>query len=169
MSREFMEFERYAGERKVPILSDTTSSLVEAITDGKYQRVEFDQDFGIRVFDTGEIEESYPIDTFSGGERDAIILAARLALSRMIGQQAANPPGFLVLDEVFGSLDADRRAQLLSLLGTVTTMFDDIRQVFIISHVDDVRTSSVLDEVWRVEESADGGSRVTPLGSGTEV
>ncbi len=169
MSKEFMEFERFAGERKVPILNDTTSSLVEAITDGKYQRVEFDQDFGIKVFETGDIEESFPIDTFSGGERDAIILAARLALSRMIGQQAANPPGFLVLDEVFGSLDADRRAHLLGLLGTITSLFDDVRQVFIISHVDDVRTSSVLDEVWRVEENADGGRQVTVLGAGSDL
>ena len=169
MSREFMEFERFAGERKVPILNEATSALVDAITNGKYSRVEFDQDFGIKVFDSGEVEESYDVDTFSGGERDAIMLAARLALSQMIGRQAANPPGFLVLDEVFGSLDADRRAHLLGLLGTITATFDDLRQVFIISHVDDVRTSSVMDEVWRVEATPEGGSQLTALGAGVDL
>ena len=35
------------------------------------------------------------MDQFSGGERDVIALCARLALSRLIGGQAAHPPGFL--------------------------------------------------------------------------
>jgi exonuclease SbcC len=169
MSREFTEFERYAAGRKRPVLADYTSQLVRAITDGKYDRVDFDQDFGIIVFDGDDSESAYSVDTFSGGERDAITLAARIALSQMIGRQAVNPPGFLVLDEVFGSLDADRRAHLLDLLGAISGTFEDLRQVFIISHVDDVRTSPVLDELWRVESTADGSSSVNSLGPGAEI
>jgi exonuclease SbcC len=169
MTREMTEFERFAAARKVPVLGDYTSALVRAITDGRYDRVEFDQDFGIVVFDGDNADSSYPVDTFSGGERDAITLAARIALSQMIGRQAANPPGFLVLDEVFGSLDSDRRSQLLDLLGTISGIFDRLRQVFIISHVDDVRTSPVLDELWRVEHTGDGSSQVSILPSGAEI
>jgi exonuclease SbcC len=169
MAREFNEFERFAVQRKVPILNEYTSSLVDAITLGKYQRVEFDQDFGIVVHDGDEGETGYPVDTFSGGERDAIMLAARLAMSRLIGRQATNPPGFLVLDEVFGSLDTERRAQLLGLLGSLSNTFDDVRQTFIISHVDDVRTSPILDEIWRVEENAEGASQVLLLEPGVEI
>ncbi len=169
MAKEFTEFERFAAARKVPVLGEYTSSLVRQITDGKYERVEFDQDFGIVVYDGEDAESSYSVDTFSGGERDAITLAARIALSQMIGRQAANPPGFLVLDEVFGSLDTDRRDHLLDLLGSISGTFDDLRQVFIISHVDDVRTSPVLDELWRVEETADGASQVTSLLPGAEI
>jgi len=167
MYREFTEFERYAAGRLTPILGDLTSELVREITDGKYDRVEFDSNFGIQVFDGDE--ERFPLDEFSGGERDAISLSARLALSRMIAGQATNPPGFLVLDEVFGSLDRDRRTRLLDLLGTLSGTFDDFRQLFIISHVDDVRTSAVFDELWRIEETADGSSKLSVLTAGEDI
>ena len=169
MVNEFVEFERFAAGRKLPVLADITSQLVSAVTDGKYDRVEFDQDFGIVVSDGGVTNETYGIDTFSGGERDAITLAARIALSHMIGRGATNPPGFLVLDEVFGSLDSDRRGRLMDLLGSITSQFDELRQVFIISHVDDVRSSPVLDELWRVEETESGSSQVTALPAGSEI
>jgi exonuclease SbcC len=169
MVKEFAEFERFALSRKLPVLADITSQLVAAVTDGKYDRVDFDQDFGIMVGDGGVTDETFALATFSGGERDAITLAARIALSHMIGRGAANPPGFLVLDEVFGSLDSDRRARLMDLLGSITNQFDELRQVFIISHVDDVRSSPVLDELWRIEEAAGGGSRITALAAGTEI
>jgi exonuclease SbcC len=169
MAREFTEFERFAAGRKRPILSEYTSHLVNGITDGRYDRVDFDHDFGIIVYDGADQESSYAVDTFSGGERDAITLAARIALSQMIGRQAANPPGFLVLDEVFGSLDADRRSRLLDMLGSISATFHELRQVFIISHVDDVRTSPVLDELWRIEETAEGSSAITSLGPGAEI
>ena len=169
MAREFTEFERFAASRKRPILSEYTSHLVNGISGGKYDRVDFDQDFGIIVYDGDDLESSYAVDTFSGGERDAITLAARIALSQMIGRQGTNPPGFLVLDEVFGSLDTDRRAHLLDMLGSISSTFEELRQVFIISHVDDVRTSPVLDELWRIEETAEGTSTVTSLGPGAEI
>jgi exonuclease SbcC len=169
MVKEFAEFERFALGRKLPVLSDITSQLVAAVTDGKYDRVEFDQDFGILVGDGGVTDETFDLATFSGGERDAITLSARIALSHLIGRGATNPPGFLVLDEVFGSLDSDRRARLMDLLGAITNQFDELRQVFIISHVDDVRSSPVLDELWRIEETVGGGSRITTLAAGTEI
>ena len=169
MAREFTEFERFAASRKRPILAEYTSHLVSGITEGKYDRVDFDQDFGIIVYAGDDAESSYAVDTFSGGERDAITLAARIALSQMIGRQAANPPGFLVLDEVFGSLDTDRRSRLLDMLGSISATFDELRQVFLISHVDDVRTSPVLDELWRIEQTADGSSAVSSLGPGAEI
>ncbi len=169
MSREFTEFERFAAARKLPILSDITSQLVQSITAGRYERVDFDADFGIVVYDGDSSDSSYPVSTFSGGERDAITLAARIALSHMIGRQATNPPGFLVLDEVFGSLDANRRSQLIDLLGAITGTFEELRQVFIISHVDDVRTSPVIDELWRIDESPEGGSVLIPLAAGAEI
>lgn len=169
MAKELTEFERYAAARKLPVLADITSQLVSAITDGKYDRVDFDQDLGIVASDGSIGADTYGIGTFSGGERDAITLAARIALSHMVGRQAAHPPGFLVLDEVFGSLDTDRRSRLMDMLGTMTATFPELQQVFIISHVDDVRTSPVLDDLWRIEEAEDGGSRVSVLAAGAEI
>ncbi len=167
MYREFTEFDKYAAAHYTPILSDLTSELVREVTDGKYDRVEFDSNYGIEVFDG--TEEHFSLATFSGGERDAIALCARIALSRMIGGQATSPPGFLVLDEVFGSLDRDRRTRLLDMLGALATTGDSFQQMFIISHVDDVRIAPMFDELWRVEETADGESQIHNLLAGTEV
>lgn len=165
--REFTEFERYASAWYSPRLSEITSELVDQVTDGKYNRVEFDDDFSIRVYD-GE-DEHFPYEQFSGGERDAIALCARIGLSRLIGGASATPPGFLVLDEVFGSLDLERRTRLLEMLGAITGAGDHFRQIFLISHVDDVRTSPILDEVWHVFEESNGRSEVEPLAVGADI
>jgi len=167
MYREFTEFDKYAAAHYTPILSDLTSELVREVTDGKYDRVEFDSNYGIEVFDG--TEEHFSLATFSGGERDAIALCARIALSRMIGGQATSPPGFLVLDEVFGSLDRDRRTRLLDMLGALASTGDGFQQMFIISHVDDVRIAPMFDELWRVEETAEGESKIHNLLTGTEI
>jgi len=149
MYREFARFDQYVAAKVTPQLAEQTSELLAAVTDGKYDRVEFDDNYGLRIYDN---DECFPIEEFSGGERDVAALCARLALSRLVGAQAAHPPRFLVLDEVFGSLDQDRRAQVLQTLGALTASTDAFRQLFIVSHVDDVRLSAVVDEVWRVAE-----------------
>jgi exonuclease SbcC len=161
MYREFNGFEQFVADRLTPQLSDYTSELLRAITDGKYDQVLFTSNYGIEVFDG--TEEHFPVDEFSGGERDVIALCARLALSRLIGSQANNPPGFMVLDEVFGSLDRERRTQVLDALGSLAGAADAYRQLFIISHVDDVRASPIFNEVWRVSEGADGVSHLENL------
>ncbi|MDP9365983.1 MAG: hypothetical protein M3Q10_17485, partial [Chloroflexota bacterium] len=74
--------------------------------------------------------------------------------SRLVGAQAAHPPSFLVLDEVFGSLDQDRRTQVLDTLGRLAAGTENFRQLFIVSHVEDVQLSAIVDEVWRVSEVA---------------
>jgi exonuclease SbcC len=162
---EFTAFDRYVADRVTPYLAEQTSELLGTVTDGRYDHVHFDKDYGLRIYD-GPID-SFPVTAFSGGERDVAALCARLALSRVVGAQAANPPSFLVLDEVFGALDQERRAQVLQTLGVLSGTAEAFRQLFIISHVDDIRQSSVFDEVWRVSEGADGSyiERIDQLGA----
>ena len=168
MYKEFNGFEQYVARRVRPQLEDMTSDLVRNITENKYERVELDDDYGVKVWDADL--GAYPIEHFSGGERDVIALSARLALSRLIGSQAANPPSFLVLDEVFGSLDRDRRSNVLDLLSSLAGSAESFQQLFVISHVDDVRLSPAFNEVWRVAEQDDGTSRLENLNltQGTE-
>lgn len=161
MYREFNGFEQYVADRLTPQLSDYTSELLAAITEGKYDHVWFNSNYGLEVYDGAE--ERFPVEEFSGGERDVIALCARLALSRLIGSQANNPPGFMVLDEVFGSLDRERRAQVLETLGALAGTAGAFHQLFIISHVDDVRSSPIFNEVWRVTEGPDGVSHLENL------
>ena len=157
MYRGFDEFERWVAQRMNPLLADRASEILAEITNGVYDRVRFDDNYGLHVYDG---DEDFPVSQFSGGERDVASLAARLALSRLIGAQAAHPPAFVVLDEVFGSLDQDRRGRLLGMLDALTN--DDtegFRQLFVISHVDDIRQSQAFDEVWRIQEDGQGISQ----------
>ncbi|MGI8476351.1 MAG: AAA family ATPase [Thermomicrobiales bacterium] len=168
MYEEFNQFQRFVAMRLAPQLADHTSELLRSITEDKFDKVDFTDSYGIEVFDGPD--EKFPMEEFSGGERDVIALCARLALSRFIGGQAKNPPGFLVLDEVFGSLDRDRRAQVLETLGSLAGTANAFQQLFIISHVDDVRLSPIFNEIWRVSEGPDGVSALENLSQtgGTE-
>jgi len=54
---------------------------------------------------------------FSGGEQAVVNLALRLALSQMIAvQMGTEGLGFIVLDEVFGSADTERRETIMETL-----------------------------------------------------
>jgi exonuclease SbcC len=165
MYREFDRFDQYVAQLVTPQLADYTGELLAEVTDHKYDQVTFDDNYGVRLFDG---PEDFPLEQFSGGERDVAALCARLALSRFIGAQAAHPPRFLVLDEVFGSLDSDRRSHVLGALLKLAGNDGPFRQLFIISHVDDVRQSSSLDEVWRVHE-VDGASKVENVSRSGQV
>lgn len=155
MYEEFGEFDQYVARHVGPLLAETTERMLAQVTNGKYDHVQFDENYGIEVFDG---DEAFPLSGFSGGERDVVALCARLALSEVVGSSALRPPRFLVLDEVFGSLDSERRVQLLETLGALANS-GHFRQMFIISHIDDVQQSPVMNEAWIIEER-DGVSRV---------
>jgi exonuclease SbcC len=158
MYKEFGIFDQFVAQRIAPRLAEQTSELLELATDGKFSNVAFDENYGIEVYDG--INEKFPLESFSGGERDVVALCARLALSQLIGSSAAHPPSFLVLDEVFGALDRDRRVQLLELLGRISESIEAFQQMFIISHVDDVRSSPIFSRVIRITEGANGSSQI---------
>ncbi|MBA2753919.1 MAG: SMC family ATPase [Chloroflexia bacterium] len=149
-------FEQYVAGRVTPHFAEQTGDLLATVTGGRYDHVTFDQNYGIKVYDGPD--EAFPIAAFSGGEHDVIALCARLALSRLVGAQAATPPSFLVLDEVFGALDRDRRSHVLDTLGALAGTSEAYRQLFIISHVDDIRQSSIFDDILRIAEGEDGST-----------
>jgi DNA repair exonuclease SbcCD ATPase subunit len=74
-----------------------------------------------------------------------------------------------VLDEVFGSLDRDRRTRLLDMLGAITNSGEHFHQIFMISHVDDVRTAPIFDDLWLISETADGTSELQSLSPGADI
>ena len=158
MYREFAEFDKYVADHVGPLLAETTERLLSLVTHGKYDRVRFDENYGIEVFDG---DECFKLEGFSGGERDVVALCARLAMSELVGSSALRPPRFLVLDEVFGSLDSERRSQLLETLGSLA-YGGHFQQMFIISHVDDVQQSPVMNEAWTIEERSGVSHVVRP-------
>jgi exonuclease SbcC len=151
----FTQFFRSLTARARPMLEVEASNLVRDLTDGRYERMEFDDNFRVRLLD--RFDDSYAIERFSGGEADVASLSARVALSRIVASRGGNTLGFLVLDEVFGSLDAGRRNNVLHALERLKRSFG---QIFIISHVAEVQESALVDEVWMLEEDESGKSTV---------
>ena len=72
----------------------------------------------------------------SGGEEDLLDLCLRLALSSLITERAGHHLSFLILDEVFGSLDEGRRFNVLTLLEKLQNRFD---QILLITHLEDIK------------------------------
>jgi exonuclease SbcC len=155
MDNLFTEFFRSLTARARPMLEVEASDLVRKLTDSRYERMEFDDNYRVRLLD--RFDDSYAIERFSGGESDVASLSARVALSRIVASRGGNTMGFLVLDEVFGSLDAGRRNNVLLALERLKRSFG---QIFIISHVAEVQESALVDEVWMLEEDEEGKSAV---------
>src|SRR5215213_3760693 len=121
MDSLFTEFFRSLTARVRPMLEVEASDLVRELTDGRYERMEFDDNYRVRLLD--RFDDSYAIERFSGGESDVASLSARVALSRIVASRGGNTMGFLVLDEVFGSLDAGRRNNVLLALERLKRSF----------------------------------------------
>jgi exonuclease SbcC len=123
-----------------PDLSELASGFLRDLTNGRYTDLELDEDYGTTLLDDGD-----PKVVISGGEEDVANLALRLAISQMIAERAGQPLSLLILDEIFGSLDEDRRTAVLDLLRSLADRFP---QVILITHVDSVREG--FDRVVRV-------------------
>jgi exonuclease SbcC len=123
-----------------PDLSYLASGFLRDLTGGRYTDLELDEDYAATLLDDGD-----PKAVISGGEEDVANLALRLAISQMIAERAGQPLSLLILDEIFGSLDEDRRTAVIDLLRSLADRFP---QVILITHVDSVREG--FDRVVRV-------------------
>ncbi len=123
-----------------PDLSYLASSFIRDLTGGRYTDLELDEDYVATLLDDGD-----PKAVISGGEEDVANLALRLAISQMIAERAGQPLSLLILDEIFGSLDEDRRTAVVDLLRSLADRFP---QVILITHIDSVREG--FDRVVRV-------------------
>jgi exonuclease SbcC len=137
-----------------PELSEIASGFLSELTDGRYTELELDPSYSLVVH-----EEGIPKPVISGGEEDLANLVLRLAISQMIAERAGQPLTLLVLDEIFGSLDEARRANVLELLRRLHDRFD---QVIVITHIDSVREA--LDRVVTVRYDAASGSSIVDQG-----
>jgi exonuclease SbcC len=123
-----------------PDVSELASGFLRDLSGGRYTELELDEEYATTLVDDGE-----PKGVISGGEEDIANLSLRLAISQMIAERAGQPLSLLVLDEIFGSLDDDRRAAVLELLRGLADRFP---QVILITHIDSVRDG--FDRIIRV-------------------
>lgn len=135
LEKLFLEFRKDLIGRIRPSLSKKASAYLNELTDGKYTTVELDNNYDIFVYDSGQ---SLPLKRFSGGEEDLVNLCLRLAISELLTERASSEFNFLVLDEIFGSQDADRRDNILKALAKLSKKF---RQLLVITHIDELKDS----------------------------
>src|SRR6266536_1174054 len=114
-------------------LSVEAAELFAELTDHEYQDLVVDpEDYSIRIADQGT---EYELARYSGSENDLASLSLRVAVSLVIAE-GAGELGLLVLDEVLGSLDRERRGRMLAALTTLQGRF---RQVLLVTHNDEVK------------------------------
>ncbi len=125
-----------------PMIALQTSHLLSMTTSGRYGRVELDEDYTVALFDGNQ---AFPLARFSGGEQDLVNLCLRIAISQIVAQRSGAAIQLIVLDEIFGSQDEERKNLILNALGQLSSQF---RQIFIITHIESIRdTLPVILEV----------------------
>lgn len=112
--------------RVIPMLAERASSLVTQMTDGKYTELALTSDYDIQFRNSAGDLKSFA--NLSGGEKDVFALALRLAIAE---SRAANV-GFLVLDEVLESLDAERQELVWAALERLQSKY---HQILMVTHV----------------------------------
>ncbi len=129
--RMITEFRKYVNSSIRPRMAELASEYLADLTDGRYTAVELAEDFTPTVVEDGEAKS-----VISGGEEDILNLCMRISLSHMLAERAGQHFSLLILDEVFGSLDENRRGNVLALLEKLRNRFE---QIIIITHLDDVK------------------------------
>lgn len=113
-----------------PDLEARASENLSLLTNGRYPIIELDEEFNPTV-----IEDGIQKQVISGGEEDVVALALRMALSELIQERQGRPMSLMILDEVFGSLDVDRRQAVLERLQSIKGRF---AQILVISHIEEI-------------------------------
>jgi exonuclease SbcC len=147
LDSSFSDIRRELNQQLRPEISEIASSYLSDLTDGRYSELELDDQYNIVV-----LEDGIPKPVISGGEEDLANLVLRLAISQMIAERAGQPFSLLVLDEVFGSLDEERRLSVVDLLRGLA---DRVPQVLLITHIESV---PMLDRMIRVEVDLNRGT-----------
>jgi DNA repair exonuclease SbcCD ATPase subunit len=126
------DFRAAQSARAWPNLEQGASVLLSDTTDGRYADVRMSDDYKLEVVDRGE---RFGLERYSGGEQDLANLCLRLAIADWVAREHDTELGFVVLDEVFGSQDEDRRQRLLDALRSLSNRF---HQLLVITHMREI-------------------------------
>lgn len=106
----FLETKERLAANPMETLVQEFTSLLEKITNGRYNTGEIDEEFNIRLENpSGEM----PIELLSAGTYDAVSLALRFSLLRHIFNDRG---GYLVLDDCLVDLDPVRKREAIRLI-----------------------------------------------------
>jgi exonuclease SbcC len=117
-----------------PELSREAESLFRELTNHEYDDLRIDEEsLAIQIADG---DSYFPVERFSGSETDLANLALRVAISTHLSLVSGADLGMMVLDEVFGSLDQERKDLMVRTMGRVAGRF---HQLFVITHSEQLK------------------------------
>lgn len=158
--REVVSFLREFLPAKIaPTLSARASKLLDVATNGMYHMIEIDESYEVSVYTDDDVR---PIAMMSGGEQDIISLCIRIAIAEMILSTTGIHKQTLILDEIFGALDDERRASSCRALQSLGTM---IPRIICITHIEEIK--DLADYTYVVERDEHGVSCVREVVDGT--
>ena len=127
-------FRDHLVSRVGPELSREAEALFRELTNREYDDLKVDDEtLSIHIADG---DTYHPIERFSGSETDLANLALRVAISTHLSRVSGADVGLMVLDEVLGSLDEERKDLMVQVLGRVAGRF---HQLFVITHAERVK------------------------------
>lgn len=130
-------------ESAIPEIEDEANSLLARMTDGR-MNVQFETQRDTKkgdVIETLDITISDELGTrsyalFSGGESFRVNFAIRIALSKLLARRAGARLQTLVIDEGFGTQDAQGRERLVEAINSIK---DDFERILVITHIEELK------------------------------
>ncbi len=146
-------------EAAIPEIEAEANRLLNRMTDGRMAvRIETQRE----TKSTQEVRETLDIiisdelgsrdySLFSGGEAFRANFAIRIALSKLLARRAGAALQTLIIDEGFGTQDAQGRERLVE---AITSIQDDFERVLVITHIDELK--DLFPARIEVVKTADG-------------
>jgi exonuclease SbcC len=117
-----------------PELSREAEALFRELTNDEYDDLKVEEEtLNIHIADGASF---HAIERFSGSETDLANLALRVAISTHLSRVSGADVGLMVLDEVLGSLDEERKDLMVQTLGRLAGRF---HQLFVVTHAERVK------------------------------
>ena len=153
-------------ETAIPEIEDESNRLLDRLTEGRMRvRLETQRETKTKV-ETAEgkvytlvetldiiISDEMgerPYENYSGGEQFRVNVALRLALSKLLTRRAGAKLQFLILDEGFGTQDAEGRTRIVEVLDTIK---NDFEKIIVITHLEELKEEFPV----RIEVSKNSG------------
>jgi len=130
-------------EAAIPDIEFEANRLLARMTDGR-MHVRFETQRETLKGDTVETLDiniadelgTRPYELFSGGEAFRVNFAIRIALSKLLARRAGAQLQLLVIDEGFGTQDAEGRERLVEAINSIQ---DDFQRILVITHIEELK------------------------------
>lgn len=132
-------------EGAIPEIEEEANRLLSRMTDGRmHVRLKSQRETlkgePIETLDIEVADELGPRDyaLFSGGEAFRINFAIRIALSKLLARRAGARLQTLIVDEGFGTQDAQGKERLVEAINSVS---EDFARILVITHIEELKDS----------------------------